>query len=1071
MTSSEPANGHDGRDGLDDLDALRPKVEPLSPPSASADDAAQALQQGAGATAPGAEATGGAEAPHVDPLPGVYDEKSDTRMASESGREEPQPLSPQTDSLPVKPEPPDQTAAMMADDRRPPLFPPPAYGLFTPEGLDPGVMAIMNFTGQASQGHVPPRTTVSLADMNLQDPSNQSADPLALGNRHTGGASSMPAAGPGLESFARIEFADSVFQMTTYAVIIGRDQRALNQARSDEKRKQEWQRLVDENERNGLPPPKPPSQNQGKFSKSYVSEEGGMLGPESDGDDKPRPSKRRKTSATGSVALPHQRNDEAPDEPAAAAAAETKANLIMNRQYVSHTPGAAMVDLAVHRPSLHHIPFIGIHSPGPDIASKTKAISREHIKVEFNRESGVFEAIPLHRNGFFRDDEHHSEGRVVLRSGDRLQVKDVEFTFIIPGLDHGQTGAEDYLDEEEEASSGRRYSEGGKEMSFEFESSHADEAIDTSEEDQLDPVAAEQSAEEESAQDDEDEDGEDVRQTVESDELEEEPEPEPEPEPELPPPPKKRGPGRPPKNGIMSKREERLRKKQALEAAKRAQPQPPPGEPPVKRKVGRPRKHPLPEEGGEKPEKRKYKPRKPKNPEDGGSDPEKQVKEKRREKPKTPPLELNMADFTPEQLEKPNKNYGVLIDEVLRDAPQGLSLKQIYKRIQQKYPFYYFSVETKGWESSVRHNLIGNDAFKKNDETHLWSRVPGVELDAGRKRKAASPDRSHLGQQWSQQAPRPQYPGQALAGTIPAQGFGAHANPAFHGLPNPSSFASPGDQPPTRPSYLQAQGAGPAQAGPGYGPPGGATRPLQPGAPPVSYHSPYTTKPHGAAGSLANGNPADAAAQRPSQPPLPIPRQGVGSGGQHGHLQTPGGTTGPRLGAGLQATNGSGLSLKPVVDPAIANFIRTFKNQVINQLEKRFPNGEAIAMSVVNRAIGLATTSTVPDHESIEKIIFDVFVQAKSKYPDSRVLEPKLVEVLTAFKTQWVTTLKGNLGQEKSEALLLSVLDRGLGFTEVSIMHPGSAAEKKEFEDAENLLVPLVKRHIEEYQRAISATK
>ncbi len=123
----------------------------------------------------------------------------------------------------------------------------------------------------------------------------------------------------------------------------------------------------------------------------------------------------------------------------------------------------------------------------------------------------------------------------------------------------------------------------------------------------------------------------------------------------------------------MSKREERLRKKLALEAAKKNMPPPPPGEPPIKRKVGRPRKHPLPENAGDKPEKRKYKPRKPKN-EDGmeGSDAEKTVKEKRREKPKTPPLELRREDYTEDQLQKPNKNYGVLIDEVLTAAPDGL---------------------------------------------------------------------------------------------------------------------------------------------------------------------------------------------------------------------------------------------------------------------------------------------------------------------------------------------------------------------------------------------------------------
>ncbi len=62
---------------------------------------------------------------------------------------------------------------------------------------------------------------------------------------------------------------------------------------------------------------------------------------------------------------------------------------------------------------------------------------------------------------------------MVLRSGDRLQVKDVEFVFIINGVPRRKTGAEDYFDEDD--ASHKRYSEGGKEMSFEFESSHGGE--------------------------------------------------------------------------------------------------------------------------------------------------------------------------------------------------------------------------------------------------------------------------------------------------------------------------------------------------------------------------------------------------------------------------------------------------------------------------------------------------------------------------------------------------------------------------------------------------------------------
>ncbi|KAH9427111.1 hypothetical protein MCOR02_012490 [Pyricularia oryzae] len=207
--------------------------------------------------------------------------------------------------------------------------------------------------------------------------------------------------------------------------------------------------------------------------------------------------------------------------------------------------------------------------------------------------------------------------------------------------------------------------------------------------------------------------------------------------------PKKRGPGRPPKNGIRSRERRGFSGKR------------------LSRKPRKTHHHPRAED---RPEKRKYKPRKPKNEDGEVSDGEKAAREKRKEKHKTPPLELKREDYTEEQLQKPNKNYSVLIDEVLMEAPpEGFTLKQVYKRIQMKYPWYYFEVDTKGWESSVRHNLIGNEAFYKDD--HMWKRVPGVELDAGRKRKAGSPDQkiaapSNMGgaTQWTSQIPQqPQY--------------------------------------------------------------------------------------------------------------------------------------------------------------------------------------------------------------------------------------------------------------------------------------------------------------------------
>ncbi|KAF7534689.1 hypothetical protein G7054_g6037 [Neopestalotiopsis clavispora] len=553
-----------------------------------------------------------------------------------------------------------------------------------------------------------------------------------------------------LESFARIEFADSVFQMTTYAVIIGRDQRAMEQARKDERRANKYREACERAELQGLPPPTPMGRDRGKFSKSYVSEEGGILGPESDGGDSNAPRKK----------APSQHDDAEVND-------DQDDNAKTNLQYVSHSEGAAAVDLSSMQPSSSHVPFVGIHSPGPNIAARTKGISRQHLKIQFSERKGIFEGIAMHKNGFFCDDVHYGfDEPVTMRSGSRIQIKDVEFYFVINGVENGKTGAED-LHEVDEASS-KRCSVGGKEMSLEFE--HSDQEQKKKflrNTDSPSPVQVAQTPpplseepEEEMAEEEEDPEeaallddqidflgGDDslpfmdmdaataaaLLQSVEGGV-------------ELPPDfvmPRRRGPGRPPKDGIMSKRERRLLKKQleAQQISKKTLPQEPAGEK-IKRPVGRPRKNPLPEDG-DRPEKRKYTKRKREDGEEG-SDPERRAKDKKDKKirPKSPPLDLKIEDYTHEQLKKPAKNYVHLIDEALQAGPEeGLSLKQIYKRITAAYPWYYFSAETKGWESSVRHNLIGNDGFKKNEETGLWQRVHGIDLDAGKKRKAPTPER------------------------------------------------------------------------------------------------------------------------------------------------------------------------------------------------------------------------------------------------------------------------------------------------------------------------------------------
>ncbi|KAI0538144.1 hypothetical protein GGR58DRAFT_513254 [Xylaria digitata] len=881
--------------------------------------------------------------------------------------------------------------------------------------------------------------------------------------------------GSKLESFAKIEFADSTFQMTTYAVIIGRDKQAMEQARADERREAAYRRKCEENERNGLPPPTPIMYDRGKFSKSYVSEEGGMLGPEhSDGEDV-KPVKRRRPSSA-----------------AQSAAGEDNASgnhVQSNRQYVSHTTGAAAVDLGALQPSPEHIPFIGIHSPGPDIASKTRGISRQHLKIQFNKKRGVFEGIALHKNGFFCEDVLYGlDQPATLRSGDRLQIKDVEFFFVINGVQIGMSGGED-----EDVASSRRMSVGGKEMSLDFEHSDHENFRDTSED--LSDVENISTPVIESEHGDEEPEPEPTPVSASLLESAAEPEPELELEPEvtgtqpvsgeehlphemmkpeldmlgeLPPEfampdiPKRRGPGRPPKDGIMSKRERRLLKKQMQETSKKTLPQDPQEEK-IKRPVGRPRKNPLPEDS-DRPEKRKYN---KKRREDGeeGSDVEKRIKEKKDKKvrPKSPPLDLRIEDYTAEQLQKPTKNYGVLIDEALTNGPpDGLTLKQIYKRITARYPWFFFRSETKGWESSVRHNLIGNEAFKKDEETGLWSRVPGVELDAGKKRKANSPDRhlgaSHLHSHLShppyyQNSPYANPSSVTYAHGLQYSSEQKHAQPSYTSTGQNVQLHTTTSQPPSQPVYT-AHVPAPAQLPPGYGRP--SNTPQQ-----STYSSPYarppppSNPPAKAETNQSNGQIPTTSATAQSATPVQQPQSRPSVAG-----------VGPRE------------QLSPEIERAIVQF----SANMLNVISKQTPHAASIIEAAANRVRGLPVQNRVAGFDSVENTLINAMqgmirdMKQKHSYTISaspapsapaqtsstpspappNTAEAEIQRRLRNFRESMVTALKTKT--DKAEIIVDSAINRARG-----LPHAGKIPG---WEEADNLMVKSVTQIIAEARSA-----
>lgn len=825
---------------------------------------------------------------------------------------------------------------------------------------------------------------------------------------------------PDVTTYGCLEFDDSTFWITTRSVLIGRDQAAYTQA----KKQRERERKLGLNAGTTIhSPDKPPARYQA-YTKSYISEEGGLLGPESDGEGNLRPTKRRKTNAAGQLATAKQQQQEG----------QARSRIISSRQYIDHTPGAVLVDVDHLRPSDDFVARVRIHGQAPDVVENTKGISRDHAKIQYNSRTRLWEIVILGRNGLFHNDVHHDKDAVVtLRSGDSLQIQSVCFRFFITGVEKGMTGAEE--DSASDAPISKTYSQGGKEMSFEFQS-RDDGDKETSNSSVMsgdEPLVLESASNQSEISDKEMEDASDlqtpdqedvndgdadgtIRETVERDTLEDDNlKKSPSADDagrldQLLMPPKKRGPGRPPKNGVMSKREERLLKKLAQEEAKKNMPPQEPGEQPQKRKVGRPRKHPRPEEEGDQPEKRKYKPRKPKGEgEEDDADGERPSKEKS-QKAKTPPLVLKREDYTEEQLQKPTKNYQLLIDEIMVGAPtNGYSLKQIYKRIQKRWPYFYFSVDTKGWESSVRHNLLGSECFKKIDGH--WHRVPGVPLESGKKQRKPSPIASPrpaglyntggYGHHPYQPPGHPQHPGHQpiahntglsqpnLPPRYPPNGQAyqiAQGPPHRPGQPG----VTPSQQPLVRPGFPQPQAPTAAPHAHGYV---NATRPQYAANQAPSYNPAFGNRPQpppgtnpGAAGAGAAKVPGQNPAQRPpparpGQAPPSMPHQGFQPAQTHAQPNAQRTALATHQQPSLP-NSAPPAPLGPVIDPILRDFIKDFKAEVIKQLQAREgKRSEAVAMSVINRGLGLTDRSLTPECEQYEKLILDIFYQHKATFP------------------------------------------------------------------------------------------
>ncbi len=766
-----------------------------------------------------------------------------------------------------------------------------------------------------------------------------------------------------IRAFAKLEFDDGPFYMNTYAVELGRDMRA---ARAAGRRKGSSGNRVSVSKRSSASVGDLPQRSSkrvkhetsGRYSMSLVSESGGVMGV-----DEPDPEDIRRWKRPSS-GLSTRRNSS--HDTKCSAEPESIDTQWLKKQ----TREEPKVDPFNLLPSPEECPLIPIHPPA--ISTETggyRGISRKHVKIAYNFDRHVFELQIIGKNGAFVDDRWHASGEsVALRSGAHVQVGGVSMRFVLPEV-------EEVVDVREEVGVGMAEENGDAMVvdddDADRELNSGSDASSEAESDDEEMVEVDDGQDAEQQDEDEDED--------EEDDDEEEQQPVEETQPELL---KKRGPGRPPKHGRYMKKptlEEPAATNNTPVGKPGRKPKPVPPPPTTeKRKVGRPRKHPLPEDSPAKPEKRKYVRRKGvEGSGDGGNEGKESgpAKEKKEPKPKRPPRSpspvFDESKLTEQDLAKPQSSYVVLIHEALINSASGtLSLPQIYRAIERKYPYFKLRVTTNGWQSSVRHNLSQHDAFQKierDGKGWVWGLVPGVSIEKEKRRKAVSPP-------VSQQQKLP---------TSTGQGIDPNMNT---GLPL-QGFAQPtrGIQP------HQPLGAPPAQRAMPVGAPGNATN--------GGYHPSYNTPhqfhhpsinnqlhhQHGSFGnslgtSLPNGTnnhitTPSGHGKNPGQPgPGPVKFNGIQqpsrshpSPSSSGQILAPP----PRPGrpsstpvpvpvpvpTPAPTTSIPAPIIKPVqITPDLLNAVQSFKSALLKSMPKT-AHSEIVVQSAIDRALGISNRS------------------------------------------------------------------------------------------------------------------
>lgn len=714
---------------------------------------------------------------------------------------------------------------------------------------------------------------------------SQSADLSALG--YQDGSASNSGSEPRIQAFAKLEFDDGHFYVNTYSFILGRDVRAARAAHQREIQYRQAVRSSRAKSSSGGNTSHTPNRMKREGSApmmgSVVSDRGGIMG--FDPDVPPNipanlnPSRRSSKSSFDESAMPLHAN---PTQ--LQSASTTDYNALAMQSLQEGNGEAKPVDTLALLPSPDSCPTIPIHPPSTidGTAAGHRGISRRHVRIAYNFDRNLFEMEVMGRNGAFIGADWLSPGQVrPLHSGDYIQIGGVRIRFLLPDVPIGETGAdrmEEKLAEEEIAERGS--ADGDHEVD-DMDKEVGSDGAEDKEPSQPTKIVLKTKGSKSSKPVPSIEGG-DGQQRA-----------------------RRRGPGRPPKDGIMSKRERaELAREQKLAAKREANggvtPTPPPVAAPsaTKAKAGKTTKESA---GAESPpsakpsEKRKYTKRKkgdgnvdsPIPSTEGGrfsaeQRPEEYVKPppvKKRKPSRSPsPNYPPESAYSPEDLAKPPYNYAVLIFDALTEAGIPMTLKQIYRALKLKYPYFRFKCETEGWTSSVRHNLNGNGHLfmhaERDGKGWSWQLRPGASVEKEKKRRPSPP---------------PPQPPQASA--PPAQQYMPHAYGPSPGAPPPMPHQHQHFQFPSMPSNnFSAPPVPPQHHMNSYPPPSTAATstpnvaptttpapPPAPSAPPAPPNSTAPPAPSSASVTVPapvpapSPTPASTSAPAPAPAPVPIP--------------------------------------------------------------------------------------------------------------------------------------------------------------------------------------------------------